>query len=60
MQMLPQEIRIKPIVQLWKHCCRGNKVEAGHSNACRWRFWFISVNLFCMRTVLLTGRSTHL
>jgi len=34
---------MKSIVQLWKHCCRSNKLEAGQSNASRWRFWFISV-----------------
>jgi len=40
-----QEIRIKPIIQLWKHCyCyRRNKPEAHQrSNAPRWTFSFNS------------------
>jgi len=40
-----QEIGIKPIFQLWKHCYRKNKPEAGHSSAPRWMFSFISANL---------------
>jgi len=36
-----KEIRIKPIVQLWKHYWR-NKPEADQSNAPRWTFSFIS------------------
>jgi len=31
-----QEIRIKPIVQVWKCCYRRNKPEACQSSAPRW------------------------
>jgi len=31
-----QKIRIKPIIQLWKHCYRRNKSEAGQISAPRW------------------------
>jgi len=54
-----QEIRNKPSVQLRKHCYRRNKLEAGQSNASRWRFCFISANWLCMSIVLFTGRNTH-
>jgi len=37
-----QQIRIKPIVQLWKHCYRRNKPEADQSSAAQWTFSFIS------------------
>jgi len=37
-----QDIRIKPIVQLWKHCYQRSKHEANQSSAPRWTFSFIS------------------
>jgi len=38
-----QEIKIKAIVQLRKHCYRRNKPEANQSSAPQWTFSFISV-----------------
>jgi len=37
-----KEIRIKLIVQLWKHFYRSSKPEAGQSSAPWWTFTFIS------------------
>jgi len=39
-----QEITIKTIVQLWKHCYRRHKPVVGQSSTPRWTFSFISVN----------------
>jgi len=39
------EIWIKLIFQLWKHCYRRSKPEAGQSSASRWTFYFINANL---------------
>jgi len=39
-----QETRIKSIVQLWRHCYRSNKPEAGQSSAPQWTFSCISAN----------------
>jgi len=39
-----KEIRIKFIVQLWKHYYRSSKPEAGQTRATRWIFSFINAN----------------
>jgi len=38
-----QEIRMKPIFQLWKHCYRRNKPKTDQGNSPLWTFSFISV-----------------